>query len=186
MSIIHAVGHWLSSVGSWSWLVLVGCSWWLSSVGGWSWLVLVGCSWWLLVIVVGHSHLSIVQCWSTDIWMSLKSCKMSDSKVLRSWWARGQKDKSRFWHISTRGQQFHKQFCGASTGSVSVSKQAWSNVKQAIVRSWGVGEPKGKEMTIEFNIYLQWVNRFVNGFVERFQSVNLHLNEPKIKQNEPW
>jgi hypothetical protein len=83
-------------------------------------------------------------------------------------------------------QSFHEQFCGAFSGCKSLSKRAQDHAKRTTVNTGAVGEHKGKKAKIEIHISLQRVNRFMNGFVERFHGVNWYPNEPNIMQNEPW
>ena len=77
-------------------------------------------------------------------------------------------------YLSTEGlvkEPFHKWFCGTSSQSVEVSKQVQDYTKRSTVCDGAVREHMAKSRKIQVHLTLQWLNRFVNGFVERLRGV---------------
>ena len=70
-------------------------------------------------------------------------------------------------------QPFDKRFCGVSSQSPKVSDWVQDHAKRTMVRYWAVGEHMEKNTNIKVHLPLQRLNRFVNGFVERFHGVGM-------------
>ena len=84
----------------------------------------------------------------------------------------------------TTAQPFCKRFCGASSLGVEVSERVQDYEKRTILSDWANGEQKAKNTKIKVHLPPQWLNRFVNGFVEHVRGVCMYLNKPKSMQNE--